>query len=146
MERMQNNRRDLDHNSREHLQAQLRLTSILSGTHWDLIDRLSFNKATNIGEHAKTRQLRKFTNLHTFQHFNKKTIKGTVINLSNQKLDEVIYSLLQKGLNYAVTPRTLPNEDLLTGVEKAVRSLPAEMAEASQETESLNMRSNPETI
>ena len=52
MERMQNNRRDLDHNSREHLQAQLRLTSILSGTHWDLIDRLSFNKATNIGEHA----------------------------------------------------------------------------------------------
>ena len=62
-------------------------------------------------------------------------IKGTVINLSNQKLDEVIYSLLQKGLNYAVTPRTLPNEDLLTGVEKAVRSLPAEMAEeARQET------------
>ena len=95
---------------------------------------------------TQTRQLRKFTNLHTSQHFNKKTIKGTVISLSNQKLDEGIYSLLQKGLNYAVTPQILPIEDLLTGVEKAVRSLPAEMAEARQETESLNMRSNPETI
>jgi len=115
--------------------VHLHLTSILSVTHRDLIDRLSFNKATNVGEHAKTRQLRKFTNLHTSQHFNKKTIKGTVINLSNQKLDQGIYSLLQKGLNYAVTPRTLPIEDLLTGVEKAVRSLPVEMAEeARQET------------
>jgi len=34
-----------------------------------------------------------------------------------------------------VTPRTLPIEDILAGVEKAVQSLPVEMAEeARQET------------
>jgi hypothetical protein len=44
-------------------------------------------------------------------------------------------SLLQKGVNYAVTPRTIPTEDILAGVEKAAQSLPVEMAvEARQET------------
>jgi hypothetical protein len=46
-----------------------------------------------------------------------------------------VYSLLQKGLIYAVIPRTIPIEDILAGIEKAVQSLPFEMAEeARQET------------
>ena len=50
-------------------------------------------------------------------------------------LSVVVYSLLQKGLNFAVTPRSTPIEDILAGVEKAVISLPVEMAEeARQET------------
>jgi len=58
-----------------------------------------------------------------------------VINLSDQKLDYAVYSLLQKGLNYAVTPFSTPIEDILAGVEKAELSLPVEMAEeARQET------------
>jgi hypothetical protein len=61
--------------------------------------------------------------------------KGTVINLSDQKLEDGATSLLQKGLNYAVTPRTIPMEDIFAGVEKAVQSLPVETAEeARQET------------
>ena len=44
-------------------------------------------------------------------------------------------TLLQKCLNYAVTPRSIPIEDILAGVEKAVQSLLVEMAEeARQET------------
>ena len=39
------------------------------------------------------------------------------------------------SLHYAVTPRTIPIEDILAGVEKALQSLPVEMAEeARQET------------
>jgi hypothetical protein len=58
-----------------------------------------------------------------------------VINLSGRTLDDGVSSILQKGLNYAVTPHTIPIEDILAGVEKAVQSLPVEMAEeASQET------------
>jgi len=58
-----------------------------------------------------------------------------VINISDQKLHDAVYSLLQKGLNFAVTPRSTPIEDILAGVEKAVLSLPVEMAEeARQET------------
>jgi uncharacterized protein YqgV (UPF0045/DUF77 family) len=42
---------------------------------------------------------------------------------------------LQKGLNYAVTPRWTPIEGILAGVEKAVQSLPEETAvQARQET------------
>jgi len=58
-----------------------------------------------------------------------------VINLSGQKLDDGVSSLLQKGLNYAVTPRPLTIQDILAGVAKAVQSLPVEMEEeARQET------------
>jgi len=58
-----------------------------------------------------------------------------VINLSGRTLDDGVSSLLQKGLNYAVTPCTIPIEDILAGVEKAVQSLPVEMVEeARQET------------
>ena len=58
-----------------------------------------------------------------------------VINLSDQILDDAVSSLLQKGLNFAVTPQSAPIEDILTGVEKAILSLPVEKAEeARQET------------
>jgi hypothetical protein len=43
-----------------------------------------------------------------------------VINLSNQTLDDEIYSLLQKGLNFSVTACTTPIEDILAGVEIAI--------------------------
>jgi hypothetical protein len=73
--------------------------------------------------------------LQKTQHSNTKTPKNTVIDLSDQKLEDGISSLLQKGLNYAVTPRSIPIEDILAGVEKAVQSLPVETAEeARQET------------
>jgi len=58
-----------------------------------------------------------------------------VINLSDQKLDDAVSSLLQKGLNFAVTPQSTPIEDILTSVEKAILSLPVEkVEEARQET------------
>jgi hypothetical protein len=86
-------------------------------------------KAIRVGEHNKARQRKKFARLHTKQHPTTTTVKETVINLSGQKLDEPVYSLLQKGLNFAVTPCSTPIEDILAGVEKAVLSLPVEMAE-----------------
>ena len=79
-----------------------------------------FNKATRLGEDCKARQLKKFTRLHRAQHPITKTTKDMVINLSDQKLEDGVYSLLQKGLNFAVTPRYTPIEDILAAVEKAV--------------------------
>jgi hypothetical protein len=40
-----------------------------------------------------------------------------------------VSSLLQKDLDYAVTPRNITTEGILGGVEKAVQSLPVEMTE-----------------
>jgi hypothetical protein len=48
---------------------------------------------------------------------------------------EYAYSVLGKGLNYAVSPTVLSKEDILTGVEKAIVPLPVEAAEeVRQET------------
>jgi hypothetical protein len=105
----------------------------MSESDWSLIDRLTFNKATRTGEDSKASQLQKFTHLHKIQQQNIRTPKETVINLSSWILDDGLHSLLQKGLNYAVTPRNVPIEDLLAGVEKAVQSQPVESAEESRQ-------------
>jgi len=86
-----------------------------------------------VGEDSKARQLRKFARLYKTQHPTIKTSKETVINLSGRTLNDGLSSLLQKSLNYAVTPRTIPIEDILAGVEKAVHSLPVEMAEGARQ-------------
>jgi hypothetical protein len=86
----------------------------------------------HVGENSRAKQCKKFARLHTKQHPTNNIIKGTVINLSDQKLENAVYSLLQKGLNFAVTPRSTPIEDTLAGVEKAVLSLPVEMAEEAR--------------
>jgi hypothetical protein len=58
-----------------------------------------------------------------------------VVNISSKPLDDAVYSALQKGLNYTLAPTLLPIEDMLTGVEKAMKTLPAEKAEdVRQET------------
>jgi hypothetical protein len=62
--------------------------------------------------------------------------------LSGQTLDDGEFSLLQKSLNYAVTPRAILIEDILTGVETAVQSLPVEMAEEARQENVRIMKSS----
>jgi hypothetical protein len=52
-----------------------------------------------------------------------------VVNLNDVPLEDAAYSTLGTGLNYAVAPVVLPIEDILSGMEKAVCSLPEEAAE-----------------
>jgi hypothetical protein len=62
---------------------------------------------------------------------------GRLVKLSNKPLDDGLQSALQKGLNFAISPTKLPIEDIVTGVEKSVHSLPVETAEEiREETES----------
>ena len=123
----------MDSTSRELLNTHLRIANLFSESDWALIDQLTLIKATRVGENSKVRQLKKFTRLQTKEHPTTKTIKETVINLSDKKLEDAVYSLLQKGLNYAVTPCSTPIEDILAGVKKAVLSLPVEMTEEARQ-------------
>ena len=86
-----------------------------------------------MGEDNKARQSRKFVRFSKQQHPVPEAPKNTVINLSNQDLEEGTLSLLQKGLNYAVTPRATPVEDILVGIEKAIQSLPVDKAEEARQ-------------
>jgi hypothetical protein len=53
---------------------------------------------------------------------------------------------LSKGLNYAVAPAVLPTEDIITGTEKAICSLPDEIVEEIQETGSYGSPGDQKTI
>ncbi|KAG8233127.1 hypothetical protein J437_LFUL012553 [Ladona fulva] len=53
----------------------------------------------------------------------------TVINLTNEELDEATKSILAKGLNFAATPKCILYSDFIRGVEQALRSLPQGTAE-----------------
>jgi hypothetical protein len=134
-ERIHQNRRELASTSRILLDTHLRLANTLTASHWCFIDQLTSNKAAYVGDGHKIRQSQKFARLTKNQLPATGTLKNTVINLSNKKLDDGTFSLLQKGLNYAVAPQAPPIEEILVGIEKAVRSLPVEQAEeARQET------------
>jgi len=86
----------------------------------------------HLHRHVRTKKI--FSWLHKTQHPTTKTSKETVVNLSGQTLDDGVTSLLQNGLNHAVTPCTISIEVILAEVEKAMQSLPVEMTEARQET------------
>ena len=48
------------------------------------------------------------------------------VNLSSRSLTEAMVSLLNKGLNFAVTPADIPATEIVTKVESAVRQLDVE--------------------
>jgi len=132
-ERIQQNRRELDSISCALLETHLWLANTLTTSHWCLIDQLTSNKATRIGDDHKARQTQKFARLTKNQHPVTEAPKNTVINLSDQKLEDGTLSLLQKGLNYAVAPRATPIEEILVGIGRAVRSLPVEKTEEARQ-------------
>jgi hypothetical protein len=92
--------------------------------------------ASRIGDDSKARQCGKFLRPHKTQHSVPSASKETVVNLRGKPLDDAVYSALLKRLKYAAAPTVLHIEDILTWVEKAIKSLPVEAAEiARQETE-----------
>jgi hypothetical protein len=101
-----------------------------------LLDRITFEKVSHVAAGDKARQCGKFQKLHGAQHPASLTVNmKAVVNHGDAALEDAAYSALGKGLNYAVIPASLPIEDFLSGVEKAVRALPEEAAdEVRQDT------------
>ena len=57
-----------------------------------------------------------------------------VINLSSRPLNDAEVSLLEKGLNFAVTPTTIPATEIVAKVETAIRTLDSEQADTIRRT------------
>lgn len=49
--------------------------------------------------------------------------------MSSKQVDSVTCTVLSKGLNFAVTPSTIPYKDMLRGVKTALTDLPQAEAE-----------------
>jgi hypothetical protein len=136
-ERIHHKRKELDATSRDLLVIHLHLASTVSEPDWNLIDYLTSDKAACTGETKRSKQCQKFIRLQKTQHSGPEFRGETVVKLSNKPLDDSLHCALQKGLNFAISPTTLPIKDIITGVEKAVHSLPVETdEEIRQETES----------
>ena len=50
--------------------------------------------------------------------------KNCVVNLSKQKLTETETDVLSLGLNFAVTRKTIPKQNIIAEVEKGIRKIP----------------------
>jgi hypothetical protein len=121
--------------SRVLLRLRLRLPGELSADDWALLNCTTFRRSAQVAADDKTKQCTKFQRLHRVQHPATQADKKTEMNLSSVPLEDAANSALSKGLNYAVYLATLPIEDILTDVEKAIVCLPVEAAEeVRQET------------
>ena len=56
-------------------------------------------------------------------------MEKVVVIISNQNLDDDTVSVLKKGLSFAVASNRIPTDDIISGIEAAIRRLPTETAE-----------------
>ena len=81
-------------------------------------------------QEAKSRHLRKFESLAATLKSKDaelvrygEVVKNSVVNLSGVELSSGEVSVLEKGLNFVVSPGVVPIIDVITGVEEAVWSM-----------------------
>ena len=108
----------------------------LPSNRYDEIRHFVHNASRAEAEICKARQRRKYDDLVYKQQNSKeasakslhispeetKAVKDRwVINKSDHQLSEPEHTLLQNGLNFAVTPTSLPTDELITSVESAAK-------------------------
>ena len=77
----------------------------------------------NLMDHHKSK-LHKLLRVIDDKGTNDKQQNNWVINLSKQELSKAEQAVLNRGLNFAVTPKTTKNQDIIAEVEKGIRKLP----------------------
>jgi hypothetical protein len=94
-----------------------------------LIDRITTGKVLRIADDVRARHCRKFLQLQKNHHPpGLPDNSRTFTNLRVVRLEEAAFSVLRKGLNYAVAHGSIQLKDFLCGVEKAIGPLPEESA------------------
>ncbi|KAK5648272.1 hypothetical protein RI129_003164 [Pyrocoelia pectoralis] len=120
---IQNHRNKLDKINKElYFLFQELSTKHIHQIIWDTFDKLIEISVDSTSTIRKNRQLQKFSSLQSKQQNNIKTL-NTVHNLTGIEIDKNIIDILQYGNNYAVTPKTIPLEDIITNVEAALHNV-----------------------
>ncbi|XP_046396739.1 uncharacterized protein LOC124163714 [Ischnura elegans] len=129
-ERIQYKRRALDENARKLKSTHLQLATSLAPTDWDYIDAIATAQGELQLRKDTARQIKKFNHLlPPEKNVCPPDNTRTIVNLSEEVLDEPSQSVLSKGLNFATVPRTIPYADIIGGIEQAIRKLSNEEAE-----------------
>ena len=68
--------------------------------------------------------------------------KKWVINMSSRQLNHIETDLLEKGLNFSITSKKLPNKDIIVTIEHAVKDLEKEEADTIRAKVSLTLQNS----
>ena len=118
---------------RETLGSELK--EVLSAEKWDAFVQHTRDTERREFEKTKDRQVKKFSSLLSKSLDDKNCAVTSdksskwIVNISNRQLDEHETSVLQRGLNYAITSRRIPVENFIIETEKACRFLEPDTAD-----------------
>ncbi|XP_046406364.1 uncharacterized protein LOC124171266 [Ischnura elegans] len=135
-ERIHHKKLELHLCSEELYRIHLELGATLTATDWEKIDKISFESSRALETTHRESQIKKYVKLNSRQH--PKLESGpdkdrSIVNLTDLHIDDATTSVLAKGLNFAITPRDIPREKIITEVETGIRILPRLVADEIRE-------------
>ncbi|XP_046383788.1 uncharacterized protein LOC124154233 [Ischnura elegans] len=135
-ERIHHKRLELHLCSEELYRIHLELGATLTATDWEKIDKISFESSRALETTHRESQIKKYEKLNSRQH--PKLESGpdkdrSIVNLTDLHIDDATTSVLATGLNFAITPRDIPREEIITEVETGIRKLPRLVADEIRE-------------
>jgi hypothetical protein len=121
-------RRNISVVNNELFTLHLELSQCLRLDLWGKLDAMTFSRAENIEANTIGKHASKFKRLINMQsNARGGSVSQTndpssrsVVNLSQQPLSVDMCSVLSKGLNYALTPSSLPVESIVTSIEDTI--------------------------
>ncbi|XP_018372103.1 PREDICTED: uncharacterized protein LOC108766985 [Trachymyrmex cornetzi] len=113
--------------SHKTFKLHLLLSATLRHDIWQTLDRITYEQAMNTLTLSSDRQKQKYTNL--VPHKKPQPSLLNVKNLSNKVLSQDTISALAKGPNFAVAPRKVPKEGIVSQIESTIYRLPSEQAD-----------------
>ncbi|XP_046406284.1 uncharacterized protein LOC124171189 [Ischnura elegans] len=129
-ERIHDKRRLLDANAKHGKNLHLWLSTKLSPSDWEFIDRITMATAESLLTQETERLNKKFDHLQA-RRPKAPAIdqKRVVVNLTDTEIDDSTRAVLSKGLNFAPAPHKIPIKDIIGGIEQAVRKVSHDVAE-----------------
>jgi hypothetical protein len=145
-------RSTLDYLSKTVLNLHLKLACFISPELWKTVDALASLKAEKEchvvhARHKKKMDILLNNNVRTNIGTNKdnKPANIKVVNLSSHTLDIVEMSILEKGLNFAISPTSVPVDNLICCIEESIKNLTDEdKGQVRQDCAFILRKSNPQ--
>ena len=109
----------------------------LSNLDFERVCDMSKRNADIVFEAAKDRQVKKYKKLQAHEDRSSDfptQCRNFIINLSKHELNDDERKVLEKGLNFATTPKSIPRADIITGVETAIRQCKSINVETAERT------------
>ena len=128
-------------------QVQGKISESTTPEEFHLVEKIHQNSYKKSFELTKKRHIRKLNELISKikviqSATNIANKKKWVINMSSRQLNHIETDLLEKGLNFSITSKKLPNKDIIVTIEHAVKDLEKEEADTIRAKVSLTFQNS----